>query len=412
MKTIILFILSLLIYKINSISFNDSILNLEILELYIKEYKSIFNPNDSLTHLIVSYIREGKYTGNAWSMAGGNVPSDLVQYIKNRDLENNTNTEEIRKYPDIILPSNETLDFVHLFAVMNGIENGNSYSDNYAHLVGWGGDTAQLFQDIKNEKGNLDELINLTKNYFGKKGQFGEGDLIADLDAPILLKKKNDNNTFANIIFNYYNGKEYLNRINNFVKITFPLLKSKNQFRDEIFRIYSSDFSIKVLECNYGLRKEILTCYIPGNLLDQYNYHQKAAVYVFSDYLSEGFNYETEDEDKEENENENKNEIENEDKEENEENIENKIENENEDKEENEENIENKNEIENEDTGKDANEDKNENKNEIENENEDKDENKDKNGNKNEIEVTIETQKSQSYFFKSKITLSFLIFLL
>ena len=123
-------------------------------------------------------------------MAGGNVPSDLVQYIKNRDLENNTNTEEIRKYPDIILPSNETLDFVHLFAVMNGIENGNSYSDNYAHLVGWGGDTAQLFQDIKNEKGNLDELINLTKNYFGKKGQFGEGDLIADLDAPILLKKK------------------------------------------------------------------------------------------------------------------------------------------------------------------------------------------------------------------------------
>ena len=394
MKTIILFILSLLIYKINSISFNDSILNLEILELYIKEYKSIFNPNDSLTHLIVSYIREGKYTGNAWSMAGGNVPSDLVQYIKNRDLENNTNTEEIRKYPDIILPSNETLDFVHLFAVMNGIENGNSYSDNYAHLVGWGGDTAQLFQDIKNEKGNLDELINLTKNYFGKKGQFGEGDLIADLDAPILLKKKNDNNTFSNIIFNYYNGKEYLNRINNFVKITFPLLKSKNQFRDEIFRIYSSDFSIKVLECNYGLRKEILTCYIPGNLLDQYNYHQKAAVYVFSDYLSEGFNYETEDEDKEENENENKNEIENE------------------DKEENEENIENKNEIENEDTGKDTNEDKNGNKNEIENENEDKDENKDKNGNKNEIEVTIETQKSQSYFFKSKITLSFLIFLL
>ena len=392
MKTIILFILSLLIYKINSISFNDSILNLEILELYIKEYKSIFNPNDSLTHLIVSYIREGKYTGNAWSMAGGNVPSDLVQYIKNRDLENNTNTEEIRKYPDVILPSNETLDFVHLFAVMNGIENGNSYSDNYAHLVGWGGDTAQLFQDIKNEKGNLDELINLTKNYFGKKGQFGEGDLIADLDAPILLKKKNDNNTFANIIFNYYNGKEYLNRINNFVKITFPLLQSKNQFRDEIFRIYSSDFSIKVLECNYGLRKEILTCYIPGNLLDQYNYHQKAAVYVFSDYLSEGFNYESENEDKEENENENenKNEIENE----NEDNIENKneIENENEDKEENEENIENKNEIENEDKGKDENEDKN--------------------GNKNEIEVTIETQKSQSYFFKSKITLSFLIFLL
>jgi len=55
----------------------------------------------------------------------------------------------------------------------------------------------------------------------GIKGQFGEGDLIADLDAPIFLKKKNDQNTFADIIENYYKNGEYKNRVKDFVKLIF-----------------------------------------------------------------------------------------------------------------------------------------------------------------------------------------------
>ena len=45
----------------------------------------------------------------------------------------------------------------------NGIENGNSCSSDSAHLVGWGGDTFQLLQDIKNEGENMEKDENQTE---------------------------------------------------------------------------------------------------------------------------------------------------------------------------------------------------------------------------------------------------------
>ena len=291
MKVMNLFLILFLIKQMNFTSFNEVLSNLEILESYIKEYQTKTSNQKSLTHLIVSYIREGKYTGNQWTIAGGSVDSELISFIKEKDTEKKTNVESIRKLGDIKLPSNETLDFVHLFAVMNGLEFHNSYNESFANLVGWGGDTAQLFQDIHNLKyDNFEHLMNLTKDFFGKKGQFGEGDLISDLDAPILLKKKNDNLSFADIFKSYYYGDEYKNRIFNFVNVTFPsfLNLEKNELRNKIFKEYDSNTYIQILECNYGLRKQLLTCYIPGSLYEEYADHRKAAVYVFSDYLYDG----------------------------------------------------------------------------------------------------------------------------
>ena len=191
MKVINFFFILILIKQMSFTSFNEILSNLEILESYIKEYQTKFPNKCTLTHLIVSYIREGKYKGNQWSIAGGDVDSELINFIKEKDKEKQTKVESIRTIGDIKLPSNETFDLVHLFAVMNGLEYHNSYNGSFSHLVGWGGDAAQLFQDIHNLKyDNFEHLMNLTKDFFGKKGQFGEGDLISDLDAPILLKKK------------------------------------------------------------------------------------------------------------------------------------------------------------------------------------------------------------------------------
>ena len=296
MKVMNLFLILFLIKQMNFTSFNEVLSNLEILESYIKEYQTKTSNQKSLTHLIVSYIREGKYKGNQWTIAGGSVDSELISFIKEKDTEKKTNVESIRKLGDIKLPSNETLDFVHLFAVMNGLEFHNSYNESFANLVGWGGDTAQLFQDIHNLKyDNFEHLMNLTKEYFGHKGQFGEGDLISDLDAPILLQKKNDNLYFSDILRNYYYGEEYKKRIYNFVYITFPslLFVDKNEFRNEIFKLYDNNNYINILECNYGLRDKTFTCYLPGKLFEQYTEHRKAAVYTFSDYLYDGL-YESE----------------------------------------------------------------------------------------------------------------------
>jgi hypothetical protein len=43
---------------------------------------------------------------------------------------------------------------------------GINYSKNYRHLMGWRGDTANLVQDIRNQKGTLEELIDKANEFF------------------------------------------------------------------------------------------------------------------------------------------------------------------------------------------------------------------------------------------------------
>ena len=287
MKSLILVFLLLLIQNITNVTYDQALDNLSILESYIKEYKTEKKSSKTLNHLILSYIREGVYNSNAWRIAGGSSPSDLHQYILDKDAEKNTNAVAVRSYKEIELPSKEKTDFVHLFAVMNGIDFGKSYTDGYSALCGWGGDTEQLLEDIKDEKGTLDELVNIAlTNYLGIKGKFGPADLVADLDAPIILKKKNDDITFASIIKDYYEKGEYKNRVSDFAKITFPNIK-KEDLRTKVYERYTSDSYIDVLECQAEVRDSgIFGCIFPGNIKTQYKNHQRAATYAFADYLA------------------------------------------------------------------------------------------------------------------------------
>lgn len=287
MKSLFLFFLFLFIQNAYSVSFEEALNNLTTLESYIKEYKKTKGASYSVIHLITTYIREGKYSTTEWSIAGGSIPSDLSSYIEEKDKEKGTNVAAIKKYNYIELPSNEILDFVHFFAVMNGIEFGDSYTGVYSSLVGWGGDMAQMLQDIKGETGTLDELIKIVlTQYLGIKGQFGPEDLLSDLDAPVILSKINDDNTFSSVIKQYYESDEYKNRVTEFLKLTFPNV-TKNSLREQILLRYSKDNLINVLECKYGVReKGLIGCYLPGNIMSQYKNHQMAVAYAFADYLN------------------------------------------------------------------------------------------------------------------------------
>ena len=279
MKLIYLLFLCLFIENIYATSFSDMIQNLRILESYISQYKSEGKSKKSLTNLVVSYIREGKYKDVYWRVAAGSAPKDLADYVAKKDKEHGTNSAQCRKYGDIVMPSNEKSDFVHLFAVMNGIDYCGSYTKGVSALVGWGGDTAQLIQDIKKLNGDENKLYIEATKFFRIKGQFGEGDLIADLDAPIFLAKKNDKNTFADIIEKYYNNGEYKNRVRDFVKLTFPELNKnsdKNEFRKVVYDRYSKDSYLKILEIKYAVYKG-------------YENHRFAAVYNFADYLYKNY---------------------------------------------------------------------------------------------------------------------------
>ena len=285
MKLMSAFLLILFFQSIFSVTFSEVIINLRKLETYIKQYKTEKKSTVSLTHLITSYIREGKHTGTAWSMAGGSAPKDLHQYITQKDTEKKTNATLCRTYGNIVLPSKEKLNFVHLFAVMNGIEYKNSYTGQFSTLVGWGGDIAQLAQDLKKFNGTIDQLLVEANKLIGIKGQFGEGDLVSDLDGSIILKKKTDSVNFADIIESYYKGTEWKARVANFVKFTFPEVTDKTQLRQVIYDRYNTNSYIQMLECKYGIRNGNSNCYFTKGIIEAYKNHQKAAVYAFSDYL-------------------------------------------------------------------------------------------------------------------------------
>ena len=280
---------------INDENYEKMLKDLYNLENYIKEYiKEKSYTNSTLTHLITCYIRIGVYTDKEWEPVGGLLPDDLVSYITIKDEEKGTSAQATQTYREIVMPNGETIDFVHMFAVMNGIEHGKSFSGIYAHLVGWGSDTEQLLEDIMYQQGDLEYLIQFTKeNYFRIKGGFSEADLISDLDGPILLFNKTDDNYFADLIRNYYNIEECNNRVNKFVELTFPTLVDKvnnETFRNVIYNIYNNDPLINALECKKGMRsKGFAGCYTPSEIKEKYALNQKAAVYVVSDYFFENY---------------------------------------------------------------------------------------------------------------------------
>ena len=271
MKIIALLALSLCIQSIYLITLDEVLSNLKVLEQYVKEYKTEKKSRFTFEHLLLTYIRSENYKGQAWDYACGSVRKDLVSYIANKDNQKGTKAQQCRKYGEILLPSKEKMKFAHMFATMNGIENKNSYTGGFSTLTGWGGDTIQLANDIKNSNGNLNNLIIEATKFVGIKGKFVESSLISDLDAPIILKKKNSSNSFHDIIKAYYTGNEWKNRVKNFVKITFPGA-NKNNLRDVLYKRLMSDSWIKMFIGRKGL--------------SGHKTHVQAAAYAFADYLT------------------------------------------------------------------------------------------------------------------------------
>ena len=293
MKFIIIISFILLI-TINSISLVDLKEKLEQLENLIIQYKEQTKNKYSKEQLLLSYLREIRYTGFEWTLAAGDVPKDLNEFIS----KNNKNISDLRNEikTDFYITNETKIDFVHLCAVMNGIIFSGDNNSDKSQLVGWAGDLEQLFEEIKTKNGDLKNLINEAKNAIGNSNSFGKEDLMADLDAPILVKKMKDNKneTFGSIIFNYYNNSINENeRVDNFIKITFPSLinekneTDKNIYRDFIFKEYTRNIFIPRLECQSGFRNSFLSCkFIPGCLKKKYKDHQKAVTYGFADYLA------------------------------------------------------------------------------------------------------------------------------
>ena len=284
MKLSQIVVLFLIIPNILSEDYYDILYNLETLEKYmyccVSQQKLVYK-------YILQFIRSKKYITWEWTIVAGNLPEYIYDCIKYKDETYHTNTLALREYEDIELPSKIKLDFVHLFAVMNGMDN-LSISTT---LVGWGGDLATLAEDLKNNFGyitDLNQLIIEARKFLGIKGQFGEGDLTSDLSAPIMLRiKYKTGKTFANIMRDLFESEDFKFRIKEFVEITFPYLKDKTKIRQFVEMTYNSDLFIPVLECKHGIRTGTAKCLLYGDIIPQYENHRRAAIYAFADFLGE-----------------------------------------------------------------------------------------------------------------------------
>lgn len=279
------------------VPFQEVCQKLSVLENYAKSYYSEKSPGISVNELILRYVRTGRYTGSEWTIAAGDEPTDFIEYVTKRETEEQTGVSALRKYSDkdVDLPDGNPTDFVHMFAVMNGIDYQGSFTADIATLQGWSGDTAQLFQDIFNSTGSLDELIALARTKLGVSGRFGPQDLISDLDAVGFIKHRYNNpgRSFSELFLDYLNAITHQQRIINFVDNSFPgVLKTRDGLRNTIFNSFSENTFVNIWECKQGIRQPgsilgIKNCYIPGGIQsDKVNNH-KAAAYAFADYIFE-----------------------------------------------------------------------------------------------------------------------------
>ena len=292
MLTFILFALLLSQILTEEVPFPTAMKNLEILETYAKSYKADFEDNTPIIQLISCYIRSKKYKDIYWIFIAGFCNELFGSYVTLKDKELNTNVSSLLDYEEIKVRANEKIDFVHFFAVINGLYYANSYTDEASGLVGWAGDLTQLFRDVQGANfTEPDQLYNITDEFFGKKGGFGAADLISDLDAPIILNKlKKENKSLATVITEYYEDRRLTQskRIKDFISLTFPNVTeiTKSNLREAVYNSYSKNSLIIRLECTYGFRYYSFGCIIaPHGLKEKFIYHPRVICNLFADYL-------------------------------------------------------------------------------------------------------------------------------
>lgn len=201
------------------------------------------------------YLRTAKYTGNTWNIMAGTIESDFVDYVSQN--QGSKNISSLRTISEMVSPvSNEKLDFIHMFAVINSIENfkNNNQSStisqvlnsNASDLSGWIGDICTLVQEIVNASVVGDEIQVLANQKFNNASStFSGEDLIADMDAVNIMKiyYSSSLKTFANVFEDYYFSTTSQQRKNLFINNVFKkTYTSANTLADDIILRLKNNF--------------------------------------------------------------------------------------------------------------------------------------------------------------------------
>ncbi|MFV0396278.1 MAG: Ig domain-containing protein [Coprobacillaceae bacterium] len=235
----------------DSEQWNSIITNIELLEQYAKEYKETTGSTQTVDLLMLNYIRSGKYTGTTWDALTGSVDVNFASYVTSQ----NADVATLKTVGDIVTPSGETIDFVHMFATMAAIENGDNVNGD---VGGWAGDYVTLCKDVLSsgvDKTNYDAVYAKAEELFlSNTSSFGAADWRSDLDGFLIMNERDTTSeTFANIINDYYNEITEARRVYYFSNIRFPGEQTEIGYRSRMNAAITSNTLLTLLFMTNGV---------------------------------------------------------------------------------------------------------------------------------------------------------------
>ncbi len=251
---------------------------LKVLEGYAEAYAQTNTANDA-NELLLNFIRTGvnKYTTDSWTTLAGAEITGFTAYVAQQDEANGTTASSLRNLAEFTTPNGQTVEFEHMFGAMN-IAYLNSRS---ADLGSWAGDLCDLVSYTKgNVSGDVETMVSqIRENYFGVDeagvSGFGMLDVYGDLDSYYLMNQIKAGTALSSAMESYYTASlTDSDRAAYFLNNRFGGLETKEDVRNIIYKTYTSDVAIKVLEADNGITSA------DADL-------RKACCYCFADYLFE-----------------------------------------------------------------------------------------------------------------------------
>lgn len=204
----------------------------------LEELSKQYNETDYQLRTMI-YIRSGAYDDSQWTMIGGNVDVDFESYVQaNQGTNNLTGLKSVETFK--VPSTKETVDFRHMFAVMNVAYKG---VQNATDLSGWAGDLVQLMDEFKSSIKTGDDLLTDVRTAFNGNSAFGAADVCADFDAINIIKvlRATSDATIYSSINSYFKNLTNQRRVQTFKQTTFTS-SSKENLIDEIKTRITGDY--------------------------------------------------------------------------------------------------------------------------------------------------------------------------
>lgn len=228
----------------------DTLAKISELEYLAELYKKQYGNALSAQSMALAYIRSTRYNTFQWNFLAGTNLTTFDNFVKNMSEKLDLSTLKTLSYLE--KTEGEKADFVHMMATLNMFTN-SSFTIN-ADLGGWGGDLAQLVNEIKGSSGTADELKTLALSKIASSGNsFNINDILADLDVVSIhsiLQK--DNCSIAKAIDTYY-SQTSLNRKSSFKTKVFGTSSTVSSLATVIKTRMTSNQLIKTLMNSYEI---------------------------------------------------------------------------------------------------------------------------------------------------------------